>query len=133
MSKEGPFEKIITNMQNSTKPKPAPVRANKPTYFFDTAQGVDHLTKTLHDLTDIKPEDAVKMNKETKLALIKSEGSVIIAKLSVVIIFFIKAFSLLSNRISLFVIIPITRRFSSITGNPEILKFSCSFLASFKV
>ena len=73
VSKEGPFEKIITNMQNSTKPKPAPVRANKPTYFFDTPQGVDHLTKTLHDLTDIKPEDAVKMNKETKLALIKSE------------------------------------------------------------
>ena len=70
---EGQFESILTNMQNSTKKKPAPVRANKPTYYFDTPQGVDHITKTLHDFTDIKPEDAVKMNKETKLALIKSE------------------------------------------------------------
>jgi len=70
---EGQFESILTNMQNSTKKKPAPVRANKPTYYFDTPQGVDHITKTLHDFTDIKPEDAVKMNKETKLALIKTE------------------------------------------------------------
>ena len=69
---EGQFENILTKMQNR-KPAAAPVKANKKTWYFDTPQGVDHITKTLHDFTDIKPEDAVKMNKETKEALIKSE------------------------------------------------------------
>lgn len=70
--KEGQFEQILTNMQNSTKKKPV-VRANKKTWFFDTAAGIDHTTKVLHDFTDIRPEDAVKLNKESKLEMIKEE------------------------------------------------------------
>ena len=46
---------------------------NKPTWFFDTAKGVDHLTKTLETYENITPEEASKMNKETKLGLIKAE------------------------------------------------------------
>ena len=46
---------------------------NKPTWFFDTAKGVDHLTDTLKTYEDITPEEASKMNKETKLGLIKTE------------------------------------------------------------
>ena len=46
---------------------------NKPTWFFDTAKGVDHLTKTMETYENITPEEASKMNKETKLGLIKAE------------------------------------------------------------
>jgi len=46
---------------------------NKPTWFFDTVKGVDHLTDTMKTYEDITPEEASKMNRETKLGLIKAE------------------------------------------------------------
>lgn len=73
MIEEKKMNTIVTNMRNSTKPKPLPVRANKKTWFFDTPQGVDHVTKVLHDNTAMTPEDVMKLNKESKEELIKEE------------------------------------------------------------
>ena len=73
MIEEKKMNTIVTNMRNSTKPKPLPVRANKNTWFFDTPQGVDHVTKVLHDNTAMTPEDVMKLNKESKEELIKEE------------------------------------------------------------
>tara|TARA_R110002153_G_scaffold114449_1_gene257207 strand:+ start:205 stop:978 length:774 start_codon:yes stop_codon:yes gene_type:complete len=73
MIEEKKMNTIVTNMRNSTKPKPLPVKANKQTWYFDTPQGVDHVTKVLHDNTDMKPEDVIKLNRESKEQLIKQE------------------------------------------------------------
>jgi len=45
----------------------------KNTWYFDKPEGINHLTKTLHDTTDIAPGEAKLLNKEMKLGVLKSE------------------------------------------------------------
>ena len=61
-----------------------------------------------------------------------SAGSSKIAKSSVVIIWLTGVLSSEANLISLFVKIPTTRFFSSMTGNPDTLYFALRSFASFK-
>jgi len=64
------FSDIADNLGKDKKPK---ATANKSTWYFDTAKGVDHMTNTMKTFGEISPEEADKMNKETKLGLIKAE------------------------------------------------------------
>ena len=50
----------------------------KKAFFFDTPQGVDHVTKTLEEdniekLTPLKKDMLARLNRDTKLSLLKSE------------------------------------------------------------
>ena len=50
----------------------------KPTYFFDTPQGIDHFNKTLYENSDdpkFTKEVYQKMNRDTKVAMLKDEYS----------------------------------------------------------
>ena len=60
------------NLPKSSKVKKK-ISTEKPTYFFDTPEGVDHVTKTLSTFENMKPGEAQLLNKEIKLGVLNSE------------------------------------------------------------
>ena len=49
------------------------ISTDKPTYFFDTVEGVNHVTNTLQTHENLKSDDAKLLNKEMKLGVLSNE------------------------------------------------------------
>ena len=49
------------------------ISTDKPTYFFDTVEGVNHVTNTLETHENLKSNDAKLLNKEMKLGVLSHE------------------------------------------------------------
>jgi len=68
-----PLPEVKTTL-NITKPTNEKKKsAAKPTYFFDTVEGVNHVTKTLETHENLKSNEAKLLNKEMKLGVLSNE------------------------------------------------------------
>ena len=69
-----PIPEIKTEL-NLTKssPEKKKISTDKPTYFFDTVEGVNHVTNTLEKYENLKSDDAKLLNKEMKLGVLSNE------------------------------------------------------------
>ena len=69
-----PIPEIKTEL-NLTKssPEKKKISTDKPTYFFDTVEGVNHVTNTLEKYENLKSDDAKLLNKEMKLGVLSHE------------------------------------------------------------
>ena len=69
-----PIPEIKTEL-NLTKssPEKKKISTDKPTYFFDTVEGVNHVTNTLQTHENLKSDDAKLLNKEMKLGVLSHE------------------------------------------------------------
>ena len=47
----------------------------KPTYYFDTPKGIDEFTKALYEDGNMTEDEFKKMNRDTKVAMLKDEYS----------------------------------------------------------
>tara|TARA_R110000824_G_scaffold262511_1_gene451216 strand:- start:291 stop:1154 length:864 start_codon:yes stop_codon:yes gene_type:complete len=67
-----PEIKTELNLTKSSNEKKK-ISTDKPTYFFDTVEGVNHVTNTLKTHENLKSDDAKLLNKEMKLGVLSHE------------------------------------------------------------
>jgi len=67
-----PEIKTELNLPKTTNEKKK-ISTDKPTYFFDTVEGVDHVTNTLEKYENLKSNEAKLLNKEMKLGVLSNE------------------------------------------------------------
>ena len=67
-----PEIKTELNLPKTTNEKKK-ISTDKPTYFFDTVEGVNHVTNTLQTHENLKSDDAKLLNKEMKLGVLSNE------------------------------------------------------------
>lgn len=69
-----PIPEIKTELDlTKSSPEKKKISTDKPTYFFDTVEGVNHVTKTLETHENLKSDDAKLLNKEMKLGVLSHE------------------------------------------------------------
>ena len=69
-----PIPEIKTELDlTKSSPEKKKISTDKPTYFFDTVEGVNHVTKNLETYENLKSDDAKLLNKEMKLGVLSHE------------------------------------------------------------
>ena len=68
-----PIPEIKTELDLTKSSNEKKNSSDKPTYFFDTVEGVNHVTDTLQKHENLKSDDAKLLNKEMKLGVLSNE------------------------------------------------------------
>ena len=68
-----PIPEIKTELDLTKSSNEKKNSSDKPTYFFDTVEGVNHVTDTLQKHENLKSDDAKLLNKEMKLGVLSHE------------------------------------------------------------